>query len=142
MNHRDTEAQPNLEELNLITGKILHSAIEVHKNLGPGLLESVYEVCLAKELMTQGLNVKRQLALPVTYKGENLNLDFRIDLLVEDQIIVELKAADSIVPVFEAQVLTYLKLSEKRIGLLINFNVPLLEDGFKDLLMDINSVSQ
>jgi GxxExxY protein len=133
-NHRDTVTQRNLEELNVISGQILHCAIEVHKNLGPGLLESVYEVCLARELITKGLDVKRQVMLPVIYKGEDLNLDFRIDLLVQDEIIVELKAVEVIIPVFDAQVITYLKLSGKRLGLLINFNVRLLKDGFKRLI--------
>lgn len=120
--------------LNSISGAIVDCSIRVHRELGPGLLESVYEVCLMKELMSEGLTVRRQVALPVFYKGENIGLDFKIDLLVEDEVIVELKTVDSILPVHEAQLLTYLKLSEKRLGLLINFNVKLLKDGIKRMI--------
>ena len=127
-------AQRNLEELNKISGIILQCALEVHKQLGPGLLESVYEVCLVKELIAKGQIVKRQVFLPLVYKGESLDLDFRIDLLVEDEIIIELKAIEGILPVHEAQVLTYLKLADKRLGLLINFNEALLKNGFKRML--------
>ena len=132
--HRDTETQGNLEELNRISGLILQCSIEVHKQLGPGLLESVYEVCLIKELISKGLKVQRQVLLPVAYKQEMLNLDFRIDLLVNDEVIVELKAIEGILPVHEAQLLTYLKLAGKRLGLLINFNEALLKNGFKRML--------
>ena len=124
----------SIEELNKISGIILDSAIEVHKQLGPGLLESVYELCLFKELRSRNLFVERQVPVPVVYKGENLNADFRIDLLVEHEIIIELKAVEIILPVHEAQLLTYLKLAEKRLGLLINFNVPKLVSGFKRML--------
>ena len=124
----------SIEELNKISGIILDSAIEVHKQLGPGLLESVYEPCLFKELRSRNLFVERQVPVPVVYKGENLNADFRIDLLVEHEIIIELKAVEIILPVHEAQLLTYLKLAEKRLGLLINFNVPKLVSGFKRML--------
>ena len=123
-----------IEELNKISGIILDSAIEVHKQLGPGLLESVYEFCLFKELRSRNLFVERQVPVPVVYKGEDLNADFRIDLLVEHEIIIELKAVEIILPVHEAQLLTYLKLAEKRLGLLINFNVPKLVSGFKRML--------
>lgn len=102
----------NIEELNKISGIILDSSIEVHKQLGPGLLESVYELCLFKELRSRNLFVERQVPIPVVYKGENLNADFRIDLLVEHEIIIELKAVEIILPVHEAQLLTYLKLAE------------------------------
>jgi GxxExxY protein len=124
----------NEYSLNSISGAIVDCSIRVHRELGPGLLESVYEVCLMKELMSEGLTVRRQVALPVFYKGENIGLDFKIDLLVEDEVIVELKTVDSILPVHEAQLLTYLKLSEKRLGLLINFNVKLLKDGIKRMI--------
>lgn len=118
-------------ELNLISKQILDASIEVHRNLGPGLLESVYEVCLYKELRDKNLFVQRQVVLPVKYKNEQLDLDFRIDLLVAEEIIIELKAADILLPVHEAQIITYLKLADKRLGFLINFNVPKLIDGFK-----------
>jgi GxxExxY protein len=103
----------------------------VHRNLGPGLLESVYEVCLCKELKLRDINLQRQVSLPVEYKNEKLDADFRIDVLVENEIIIELKAVEFLLQVHEAQLLTYLKLADKRLGFLINFNVPKLVDGFK-----------
>lgn len=125
------------EEVNKLSGIILDSAIEVHRNLGPGLLESVYEVCLCKELDSRGINYTRQVSLPVVYKGEELDADFRIDILVENEIIIELKAVETMIPVYEAQLLTYLKLANKKLGLLINFNVPKLIDGYKRMLNGI-----
>lgn len=125
----------NLNDLNKISAAILHCALTVHRELGPGLLESVYEACLFKELTDQGWRVSRQVPMPVYYKGERLNADFRIDLLVEEKVIVELKAADYMLPVFSAQLLTYLKLSEKKLGLLINFNVALLKEGVKRVIL-------
>ena len=124
----------NRVERNSLSGIILDSSIEVHKNLGPGLLESVYETCLCKELNLKGIKYKKQLSLPINYKGFQLDSDFRIDILIEDEIIVELKAIESLLPVHEAQLLTYLKLANKRLGLLINFNVPKLVDGFKRMI--------
>ena len=124
----------NKDELNKISGIILDSAIEVHKELGPGLLESVYEICLYKELRSRNLFVERQVPMDVVYKGEKLEAEFRIDLLVEHEIIIELKAVEIILPVHEAQLLTYLKLADKKLGLLINFNVPKLVNGFKRML--------
>ena len=112
----------NKEEINNITGKILDAAIEVHKNLGPGLLESVYEECLIEELKCRGLNFVNQKKVPIIYKGKELNKDFRVDLFIENEIIVELKTVDKIAPIHEAQLLTYLKLTNKKIGILINFN--------------------
>lgn len=119
------------EELNKLSKIILDSAIEVHRELGPGLLESVYEICLFKELRNRNLFVQRQLELPVKYKNEILDADFRIDLLVNEEIIIELKAVDELAPVHEEQILTYMKLANKRLGFLINFNVPKLVDGFR-----------
>ena len=121
----------NREYLNKLSKIILDSSIEVHRNLGPGLLESVYEVCLCKELDLRDINLQRQVSLPVEYKNEKLDADFRIDVLVENEIIIELKAVEFLLPVHEAQLLTYLKLADKRLGFLINFNVPKLVDGFK-----------
>ena len=118
-------------EYNKITDRILASAIEVHRILGPGLLESVYEYCLVEELRRNGLNVQRQVKLPIIYKGRNLEKDFFIDLLVEDKVVIELKAVEEVLPVHEVQLLTYLKLSEKKLGLLINFHVPILKQGVK-----------
>ena len=124
----------NKEQINKLSGIILDSAIEVHKILGPGLLESVYEICLCKELGLRKIGYKRQVLLPIEYKGEMLDADYRIDILVENEIIIELKSVEILHPVFEAQLLTYLKLADKKLGLLINFNVPRLIDGFKRMI--------
>jgi GxxExxY protein len=105
------------------------AAIEVHRNLGPGLLESAYEECLCHELHLRGLDFKRQVALPLLYKGLKLDCGYKLDLIVQDQVILELKAVDKLLPIHEAQLLTYLRLTGKRVGLLINFNVPLLTQG-------------
>lgn len=121
----------NNEELNRLSKIILDASIEVHRNLGPGLLESVYEVCLCKELNARNVNVKRQVELPVFYKNDKLDAGFRIDILVENEIVLELKSVDVLLPVHEAQLITYLKLADKRRGFLINFNVPKLIEGFK-----------
>ncbi len=131
--HGDTENM-NKEYINKLSGIILDSAIEVHRNLGPGLLESVYEVCLCKELDLKGIKYLRQVYLPVSYKGEQLDADYKIDILVENEIIVELKSVEQMHPVYEAQLLTYLKLADKKLGLLINFNVPRLIDGYRRML--------
>lgn len=118
-------------EINEITRKIIGCAITVHKDLGPGLLESAYEECLAYELIKHGLNIKRQQPTPVTYKDIKLDCGYRIDILVENTVIIELKVVDQINPVHEAQILTYMKFSNKKMGLLINFNVSLLKNGIK-----------
>ena len=119
---------------NDVSGKIIGAAIEVHKHLGPGLLESAYEECLCCELDLRGIEFKRQVPLPLNYKGLNLDCGYRLDLLVEDKIIVELKTVETIAPIHEAQMLTYLKVRDKRVGLIINFNVRLLVDGIKRLV--------
>jgi GxxExxY protein len=119
------------EEYNILTGNIIQAAIEVHKELGPGLLESVYEACLEKELILYGLKVERQKKLPIVYKGETLDKTFYIDLLIENEIIIELKSVELLLPVHEVQLVTYLKLANKPLGLLINFNTPLLKSGIK-----------
>ncbi|NHZ87166.1 MAG: GxxExxY protein [Planctomycetia bacterium] len=116
---------------------IIGAAIKVHKALGPGLLESVYEICLFKELRDLGLNVLRQVSVPVVYEGEKLDTGFRIDLLVENKVIVELKAVESLNDIYLAQVLTYLKLSDKKLGLLINFNVTKIVDGVKRVVNNL-----
>jgi GxxExxY protein len=112
-----------------LTQKIIAAAIEVHKQTGPGLLESSYEQCMCRELDLRGILFQRQVELPIVYKGMRLDCGYRIDLLVEDLVIVELKAVEKLAPIHEAQLLTYLRLSGKRVGLLINFNVPVLRDG-------------
>ena len=119
------------EKYNEITGKILQAAITVHKEMGPGLLEVVYEYCLCKELNNLGLNAQNQHLLPLYYKGENLHKDFRIDVLVENEILIEIKAVENILPVHEAQVISYLKMADLKVGLLINFNVPVIKQGFR-----------
>lgn len=123
-----------VNKLNSISGQVLDAAIEVHRNLGPGLLESIYEICLLKELRSRGLEVKSQLLLPVYYKGEPLEKYYTIDLLVEDLVVVEIKTVERNIPINKAQLMTYLKLSGKHLGLLINFNVPLLVQGFERIL--------
>ncbi len=105
------------------------AAVEVHRNLGPGLLESAYEECLCHELHLRGLDCKRQVPLPLLYKGLKLDCGYKIDLIVQDEVLLELKAVERLLPIHEAQLLTYLKLTGKRVGLLINFNVPLLTQG-------------
>jgi GxxExxY protein len=119
------------ERYNEITGIILHGAINVHKEMGPGLLESIYEYCLCKELNSLGLAAVNQYMLPLFYKGENLHKDFRIDVLVENSILIEIKAVEKILPVHEAQVISYLKMSNLKLGILINFNVPVIKQGFR-----------
>ncbi len=119
---------------NVLTENIIGGAIEVHQALGPGLLESAYEQCLCHELSLRGIPFRRQVELPVQYKGIKLDCGYRIDVLVEDLVIVELKAVEQLLPIHEAQLLTYLKLRACAVGLLINFNVPLLKDGLKRLV--------
>ena len=123
------------ERTDEVAKEIVDSAFRVHLRLGPGLLESVYETCLAHELAKRGLEVRRQVKFPVLYDGERLDAGLRLDLLVEDRVIVEIKAVESHKPLFEAQVLTYLKLTQKRLGLLINFNVPLIKNGIKRIAL-------
>jgi len=108
---------------------IIGAAIEVHRQLGPGLLESIYTTCLEHELSLRGIASRREVSLPINYKRIVFEAGYRIDLLVEDTVIVEIKSVETVLPVHEAQLLTYLKLSQKRVGLLINFNVPVLKDG-------------
>ena len=120
-----------------LTEKIIGCAIEVHKTLGPGLLESAYENCLAYELKKAGLNFEQQKTIPVVYKEITLDCGYRIDILVENTVVIELKSVDEFHPVHEAQILTYLKLSNKKIGLLLNFNVTLLKEGLKRYVMNL-----
>ena len=112
-----------------LTGQIIGAAIEVHRALGPGLLESAYQACLARELSLRDVSFEREKPLPVEYKGLQLDCGYRLDLLVEDRVVLELKAVGRLLPVHEAQLLTYLKLTGCRVGLLINFNVAVLKEG-------------
>jgi GxxExxY protein len=120
--------------VNDISGQVVDAAMKVHSTLGPGLLERPYAVCTAYELRKRGLQVRTELVLPVLYDDLRIELGYRVDLLVEEQVIVELKAVATILPVHEAQLLSYLKLSGHRVGLLINFHVPHLKDGIKRLV--------
>lgn len=131
--HKDAEANENET-----TRQIIGAAIEVHRTLGPGLLESIYEDCLAVELGIRKLNYERQKAIPIEYKQHRVASDFRLDLLVERKVVVELKTVEKLLPVHEAQLLTYLKLTDCRVGLLINFNVPILKDGIKRMVNDFH----
>lgn len=127
-------AQSNLA-LNEVSGAIVDAVMKVHTVLGPGLLESAYEVCLAHELKTRGLAVATQVGLPVMYEGVRLELGYRIDLLVQDLVIVEIKAVEATAPIHEAQLLSYLKLSGCKVGLLINFHSLHLKDGIKRMIL-------
>jgi GxxExxY protein len=120
--------------INDITGMIVDAAYTVHTRLGPGLLESVYEVAVARELTKRGLKVARQVPIPIAYDGTVFDEGFRADLLVEDMVIVELKSVEELHPVHPKQLLTYLRLADKRVGLLINFNVPKIKDGIKRIV--------
>ena len=118
-----------------VSGQVIGCAIEVHRLLGPGLLESAYEECLSYELRVAGLHIERQVAVPVTYKGVNLDATYRLDLVVERTLLVELKAVEAVLPVHKAQVLTYLRLSGLRTGLLMNFCAARLRDGVTRLVL-------
>lgn len=146
MNHEDTKARSFLRgnqggnesipsEMEKFATLIVDSAFAVHKNLGAGLLESVYETCFCHELQKRGVNFERQVILPIIYDGILLNDGLRLDVLVDGQIICELKAVDEISPLHQAQILTYLKLANKRLGFLINFNVPLIKNGIKRMVL-------
>lgn len=117
-----------------ISSKVIQAAIEVHRVLGPGLLESAYEECLCHELRILGMNYLRQVPLPVNYKGVSLECGYRLDLVVEERVIVELKAVSKLEPLHDAQVLTYLKMTGLKLGLLLNFNVSLLRDGIRRIV--------
>ena len=117
------------ESINVLSGKVIGAAIEVHKALGPGLLESAYAQCLCRELSLQDIPFERERRLPVEYKGVNLDCGYRVDILVQNRLVLELKAVDVVTPLHRAQLMTYLKLLNCNLGLLINFNVPLLREG-------------
>ena len=121
-------------DINKTTEAIIGAAIEVHRHLGPGLLESAYEECLCEELGLRKIPFKRQILLPVIYKGKKLDVGYRIDLLVNDEVIVELKAVEAILPIHEAQTLTYMRLGGWKVGLILNFNVTALKKGIKRLV--------
>ena len=124
-------------ELNQISGAVIDSAMKVHTALGAGMLESAYEVCLIYELRKRQFNAQSQLALPIVYDGVRLDAGYRIDLLIENAVIVELKAVERVLPIHEAQLLSYLKLSGKKLGLLLNFNVVHFRDGIKRIVNNL-----
>ncbi len=124
-----------------LTHKIIAAAIEVHKNLGPGLLEAVYRVCLSMEFENRGLKHQKEVPIPLSYKSKKIDHCFRLDFLVEGEVIVELKAIEMVLPVHEAQLLTYLRLSGKQVGLLLNFNVPTLKTGIHRRILSSQSDS-
>ena len=132
-------AEEDLSEENKVTEVVIGCAIEVHRQLGPGLLESVYEECLAHELRHRGLRCEQQKVFPLTYKGLELAATLRVDLLVGDLVVVELKSVDAVLPVHERQLLTYLSLTNRRVGLLINFNVEALRDGIRRKVRTLRS---
>ena len=121
--------------VNDITGQVIGAAIEVHKTIGPGLLENIYEECICVELSNRGIPFERQKEIEIEYKGIKLESKYRIDILVNNLIVVELKSCDALLPIHEAQLLTYLKLTELKVGLLINFNVPILKEGIRRLVL-------
>lgn len=132
LDHRWMKVPERIPEgLDKIGRAVVDSAFRVHRELGPGLLESVYEACLAHELQKRALSVRRQVAVPVVYDEIRFDTGFRLDLLVEDAVIVEAKAIDRLLPVFEAQILSYLRFTGHRLGYLINFHVPMIRDGIK-----------
>ena len=126
-----------MQDINKTTEAVIGAAIEVHKHLGPGLLESAYEECLCHELKLRNIPFERQVPLPVNYKGIELNCSYRIDLLVNNEVVVELKATDQILPIFEAQTLTYMRLGSWKVGLILNFNVSILVKGVKRLVLGL-----
>jgi GxxExxY protein len=128
------KSEEDQKRINSISEKVIEAAIEVHRVLGPGLLESIYEDCLAIELGKRGSTIKRQLPVPVIYKGELAGQPLRLDLVIEDEVIVEVKAVEKIIPIHQAQLLTYLKLTGFSVGLLLNFNSVLMKDGIRRMV--------
>ena len=124
-------------DINKLSSKVIGAAIEVHKHLGPGLLESAYEECLCHELELRDTSYERQKALPIVYKGKELDCGYRLDVVADNQLIVELKSVEKIEPIHRAQLLTYLKLSDIRLGLILNFNVTMMKDGIVRMVNDL-----
>jgi GxxExxY protein len=132
---REAERIEPASALNLVTGQVVDAAFTVHKALGPGLLESVYEKCLAYELDTRGLTVERQVVSPIRYRDLLVEAGLRMDMVVNRSVIVEVKSMDRLLPIHQSQLFTYLKLSELRVGLLINFNVTYIKDGIRRVVL-------
>jgi GxxExxY protein len=136
MNHQEHQGRQEISaSLDQTARSIIDAGLKVHRALGPGLLESAYEHCLAHELLSRGMSVRRQVSMPIVYEGVALDAGYRLDLLVDEQVIVETKSVDALTPLHEAQVLTYLKLSKLRLALLINFNVFLFKQGIRRLVL-------
>ena len=131
----EAQSSLSLSELDAIGKEIVDSAFKVHKALGPGLLESIYETCMVYELTKRGLKVRRQVEVPLFYDGVKLETPLRVDLLVVEQVIVEIKAVEKMINLYEAQLLSYLRLTNCRLGFLINFHVPLIKDGIKRMML-------
>ena len=134
-NHEATKDTKQGIEFDELSRRVIGCALEVHRALGPGLLESVYQQCLARELAMAGVPFKSEVSLPVEYKGVQLDCGYRLDFVVDGELIVELKAVDKLLPVHEAQLLTYMKVASVPVGLLINFNVPLIKQGIKRFVL-------
>lgn len=132
--NNDSVTQEDIRE-DQAAKQIIDSAIAVHREMGPGLLESVYEICLTYELEKRNVKFVRQKPFPIIYDGHKLDCDLRLDLLVDDRVIVELKTAEKIIPLHEAQIMSYMKISQKRLGLILNFNAPLMKQGIKRFVM-------
>jgi GxxExxY protein len=139
--HMDFNKESGEEERDPVTQQVIGCAIEVHRNLGPGLLESTYERCLAHELKLAGVSFLNQTPLPIDYKGITLDSAYRLDFLIDDYLVVELKAVEQLLPIHQAQLITYMKLAEAPVGLLINFNVKLLKDGIRRLFPSPSALS-
>lgn len=127
----ELEAANERKRLDALSAQILDSCITVHNIMGPGLLESVYEMCLMKEFEIRGIPAKNQVLIPLHYKGFELSKEFRVDIMIDNSIVMEIKSCENMLPVYEAQIISYLKLTEKKLGFLVNFNVKLLKNGFK-----------
>lgn len=133
--HQEHQEEKSKDELDRLARNVVDAGLMVHRALGPGLLESAYEICLAKELLSRGLSVRRQVTLPIVYRGERLESGYRLDLVVGDAIVIEIKAVEALTRLHEAQILTYMKLSGYRMGFLLNFNVVLFKQGVKRLVI-------
>ena len=131
MNYKEINFNTEKEKLDYLSAQILDACITVHKEMGPGLLESVYELCLMKEFEIRGIPARNQVLLPLFYKGFPLGKELKIDVLVDELVILENKSSEKMIPVYQAQIISYLKLTKKKLGFLINFNVPVLKEGFK-----------
>ena len=137
MHRGDAEGAENGPQENIVSEAVIGAAIEVHRHLGPGLLESAYESCLCRELELRGLSFERQQSLPISYKGQSVECGYRLDLVVAGVVLAEIKAVEALLPIHQAQLLTYLRLTGLRLGLLLNFNVPVLTQGIRRVVLGL-----